>query len=179
MNTPDSENKTNTLTESPSATKQKLHAEGCECMSSASSTNDLIEKAKAAAGLTALALLASCKKDPDLLFEINPVELYGSAAEKDKLKNNEQYVSILYTNLFQQAIAAGDIFNLSNCFESIGDQELAREVLISNFFNDEGVQLPTVEEMNADMDAFVTDTYKRFFVRIPTEAERTWMKNFI
>ena len=62
---------------------------------------------------------------------------------------------------------------------SIGDQELGREVLISNFFNQVGVQMPTVEEMNVDVESFIEETYKRFFVRIPSEAEKTWVKNFI
>lgn len=129
--------------------------------------------------LAASVALASCKKDEDVLFEINDVELYSSAAEKDKQKNNQQYVSILYTNLFQSALSGNDVYNLNNCFYSIGDQDLAREVLISNFFNQVGVQLPTVDEMNADIEGFIENTFKRFFVRFPTEAEKTWIKNFI
>jgi|GEM_PF-280288 len=154
------------------------HISGCTC--EGHTTNHArMQTAAAVAGLTATALLASCKKEEDLLFEVNTVGLYSSAAEKDKMKSNEQYVSILYTNLFQQAISSSDVFSIANCFDSIGDQELAREVLISNFFNDDGVQLPTIEEMNADIETFIVDTFKRFFVRIPTEAEKTWVKNFI
>ncbi len=62
---------------------------------------------------------------------------------------------------------------------SIGDQELAREVLISNLFNTSSVQLPSQEEMMADLDGFIEETYKRFFVRLPSEGEKTWVKNFI
>jgi hypothetical protein len=51
--------------------------------------------------------------------------------------------------------------------------------LISNFFNDAGVQLPTVAEMNTNPDGFIEETYKRFFVRLPNEAEKTWVRNFI
>jgi hypothetical protein len=131
----------------------------------------------AAAVLTAG--LASCRKDNDALFEVNPVPLGGDAALKDKLKTNEQFVSILYTNLFQTGISSNRVFELNQCLDSIGDQELAREVLISNFFNDPNVQMPTTEQMNADVDAFIEDTYSRFFVRTPTEAEKTWVKNFI
>lgn len=131
----------------------------------------------AAAVLTAG--LASCRKENDALFEVNPVVLGGDNALKDKLKTNEQFVSILYTNLFQTGISSNRVFELNQCLDSIGDQELAREVLISNFFNDPGVQMPSVEDMNADIDAFIEDTYKRFFVRTPTEAEKTWVRNFI
>jgi hypothetical protein len=136
-----------------------------------------------AASIGALAavgvLLQSCQKEKEALFEINPVDLYSSAAEKDKEKTNAQYISILYTNLFQSAISSNQIFELDEAFRSIGDQEIAKEVLISNFFNNANVSLPTVEEMNADMDAFIIDTYKRFLLREPNEAEKLWVKNFI
>ena len=121
-----------------------------------------------------------CKKEPiDPHFELNNYELYPATAGKDKLKTNEQYVAILHANLFQTALSANDIFDLNNCIESIGDKELAREVIISNFMNKEGVQLPSEEEMDANIDQFIIDTYIRFLVRIPTEAEKTYLRNYI
>jgi hypothetical protein len=33
--------------------------------------------------------------------------------------------------------------------------------------------------MNADIDTFIDDTYVRFYVRFPTEAEKTYVRNFI
>jgi len=125
------------------------------------------------------ALLSSCKKDEEVLFELNNLELYPSAADKTKLKSNQQFVSILYTNLFQSAIPGSDVFELDALFKSIGDQDVAKEVLISNFFNQQGVNLPATEEMNADIDVFINEAYKRFFVREPNVAELTWVKNFI
>lgn len=140
--------------------------------------NNTLNGALAALALAATAV-ASCKKDKEGLFELNNVELYSSAAEKDKRKSNAQFISILHTNLFQLAISSGEVFELDEAFRSIGDQDLAREVLISNFFNETGVALPTVTEMNANLDLFVEETFKRFFVRTPNEAEKTWVKNFI
>jgi hypothetical protein len=137
--------------------------------------------------LTKLAVLAtaaatalqSCKKETNVMYELNEVALYNDSSEKTRMKTNEQFVSILFTNLFQSGISSDIVFELNECFLSIGDQELAREVLISNFFNQSGVQLPTVDEMNADLDGFIENTYRRFFVRNPSEGEKTWVKNFI
>lgn len=130
--------------------------------------------------LTACLLMAvACKKEPEPLFILNDVELYPNNAGKDKLKTNEQYVAILHANLFQTALSANEIFEINNCIESIGDKELAREVIISNFMNDEDVQIPSVEAMEADINAFITETYVRFFVRYPSEAEKTYLRNFI
>lgn len=134
----------------------------------------------AIAAITAVStLLTACRKEEVGLYELNEIPLAGSSANKDKQKTNQQFVSILYTNLFQTALSGSDVFELDQLFQSLGDKEIAREVLISNFFNDPNVQLPTVQEMNADIDAFVENTYKRFFVRLPNEAEKTWVKNFI
>jgi len=126
-----------------------------------------------------LFFFAGCKKEEKPTFEINNIELYPSSASKDKLKTNEQYVAILHANLFQTALSANEIFQINNLMESIGDKELAREVIISNFMNDEGVNLPSVEEMQGDVDQFIEDTYLRFYVRFPTEAEKKWMKGYI
>jgi hypothetical protein len=124
-------------------------------------------------------LMQSCKKEKEALFEINPVDLYSSAADKDKEKSNAQYISILFTNLFQSAISSNQVFELDEAFRSIGDQEIAKEVLISNFFNNAAVILPTAQEMNLDIDGFIVDTYKRFLLREPNEAEKLWVRNFI
>lgn len=123
---------------------------------------------------------AGCKKeiDPDR-YEVNPVELYSSIGEKTKEKSREQYVSILYTNLFQQALSGNELVEIIDCLESIGDKELGREVLISNFMNKPGVILPTDSVMRANPDEFIKDTYERFFVREPSQAEITWFRNFI
>ena len=125
------------------------------------------------------AFLVACKKEQVGEYVLNDVALSGASAEKDKLKSNQQFVSILYTNLFQTALPASSVFVLDQLFQSIGDKDLAKEVLISNFFNQIGVQLPTMQEMNADIDVFIDNTYKKFFVRLPNAAERSWVKNFI
>jgi hypothetical protein len=125
-------------------------------------------------------LFTACKKDltPDQ-YTVNEVNLYPGIGAKDKLKSQEQYISILYTNLFQQALSGNKLVQISDCLESIGDKELGREVLISNFMNDAGVVLPTDSVMRSNPDRFISQTYERFFVRNPSEAELTWIRNFI
>ena len=130
--------------------------------------------------MLALVLTTSgCRKKPDPLFVLNQVELYPNSASKTKLKSDQQWVAILHANLFQSALSAHELFEIGECIASIGDKELAREVIISNFMNDGGVIMPEEDEMRADLDAFINDTYTRFLVRYPTESERTWLKNYI
>ena len=121
----------------------------------------------------------ACKKEKEKLYDVNQIKLLPSGSGKAKLKTNEQYIAILYTNLFQKALSANQIFDISRTMESIGDQELAREVVISNFLNKQGVILPSHKEMWDDTDEFIIDTFNRFYVRNPTEAEKTYLKDYI
>ncbi len=124
--------------------------------------------------------VTSCKKEnDDTLYQVNEEELLPSNINKKRLKTNEQYVSILYANLFQKALSANKVYDISQCFESIGDKVVAREVLISNFMNKPDVLIPSITQMNANVEQFVIDTYKRFYIRLPTEAEKEYIKKSI
>lgn len=133
----------------------------------------------ASGSLLALALLfGGCKKEV-FVYEVDPVDLAQYDGNKDREKTNQEYAAILHANLFQTALSPGDLYKIDQCIQSIGDKQLAREVIISNFMNKPGVIIPTPEEMLADVDAFITATYNRFLVRNPTEAEKTWFRNTI
>ena len=98
-----------------------------------------------------------------------------------KEKTDSQWIAVLYTNVFQQALSAGDIYRAGQCITSIGDKELAREVIISNFLNYTSPmpQIPTNVDMRNDIDKFVKDTYERFLIRRPTEGEKQYFRNEI
>lgn len=131
--------------------------------------------------LTVILLLTSCKEDDKGQdeFVVNPITLLPPNAGKIKQKTDQQYVAILHANLFQIALSANQIFEISQCIESIGDKEVAREVIISNFMNKSGVKMPTNEVMRADLRKFITDTYNRFLVRNPTESEIEYFENYL
>jgi hypothetical protein len=140
-----------------------------------------MKELKLFAGVLIVSLfLFSCKKEitPDQ-YQVNEVELYPSINAKTKIKSREQYVSILYTNLFQQALSGNRLVQIIDCLESIGDKELGREVLVSNFMNEPSVILPSDSIMRAEPETFIRDTYERFFIRIPSEAEISYFRNLI
>lgn len=128
-----------------------------------------------------LVALFSCKEETkgDNEYAVNPVTSLPPNAGKTKQKTDQQYVAILHANLFQVALSANQVFEISQCIESIGDKEIAREVIISNFMNESGVKMSTSEEMRADLRTFIIDTYNRFLVRNPTEAEISYFENYI
>ena len=121
-------------------------------------------------------IFSSCKKDD--VYELNEINATSYNANKNKLKSAHQYISILYANLFQQALSANELVEISRCIQSIGDKQVAHEIVLSNFMNKESIIIPSDSLMRDDLNLFIEETYKRFFVRDITEAEREFFINF-
>jgi len=124
-------------------------------------------------------VFTSCKKEEDITYSVNQVNADSYNSGKDKLKSISQYISIVYANLFQKALPANELVEISNCIISIGDKEVANEIILSNFMNKTGVIMPSDSLMRSDVNTFLEETYKRFFIRDITEAEREYFKNFL
>lgn len=126
------------------------------------------------------AVFSSCKKqETKYEYEVNNENVLPANVSKTRVKTTDQYVAILYANLFQKALSSNNLFTISQCFESVGDQILARQILIANLMKKTGVIIPTVTAMNSNIEQFITDTYVRFYVRNPTESEKVYLKKMI
>ena len=161
-------------------------------------------------------VFSACKKEEDIIYDVNKVNANSYNSGKDKLKSISQYISILYANLFQEALSANELVEISNCIMSIGDKEVANEIVLSNFMNKPDVIMPTytrvieywdttfvtspqpltfvrylmcmdsssiyydpsVISIEPTLDGFLEETYKRFFIRNITEAEREYFIHF-
>jgi len=124
-------------------------------------------------------LWAGCSADPDVTYGLQPLTIESDLANKDRVKTVDQWISILYSDLFGTALGTAELYEIKQAFQSVGDQEIAREMLISNFMQQPNVLLPDALEMTQETDAFIEATYTRFLVRLPTEAEKTWMRQYI
>lgn len=129
-------------------------------------------------GLILMILFAACEKEY-YVYDINDVDITPLNSYKDKPKTHSQYISILYANMFQTAIGPNQMLQALKAIESIGDKQVAYDILVSKYMNDPNVKLPSNESMRSDPEGFIRDTYKRFLVRQPTEAELQWMINYI
>lgn len=126
------------------------------------------------------AVFSSCKKQEiKYEYEVNNENVLPANVSKTRVKTTDQYVAILYANLFQKALSSNNLFTISQCFESVGDQILARQILIANLMKKTGVIIPTATAMNSNIEQFITDTYVRFYVRNPTESEKVYLKKMI
>ncbi len=126
-----------------------------------------------------LLLAVSACKEKTYYYEVNEVTVLPNNSEKDKEKTVEQFISILYANIYQKAISPDQLVDLTELIASIGDKKIAYETILAKMITDPEVTFPSNAEMRADVGKFVTDTYKRFYVRLPTEAEKTYFTNYI
>ncbi|MDC3032317.1 hypothetical protein OA257_01830 [Bacteroidota bacterium] len=127
--------------------------------------------------LISFLLLFACNKQ-EPIYELNQINSSSYNANKNKLKSTMQYISILYANLFQTALSSNELVEITNCIESIGDKEVAHEIVLSNFMNSQQVLIPSDSLMRSDLNHFIEETYKRFYVRDITEAERKFFIDF-
>jgi hypothetical protein len=129
--------------------------------------------------LLLLILATACTKNERLSYGLLDQELYEDKTLKTKNKSESEYISILYTNLYQKPISPNELYKTQNVVYSIGDRTLAYEMLLSNYFNQGSVQIPSNNKMRSGLDSFILETYKRFYLRYPSEAEKTWFRNYI
>ncbi len=119
----------------------------------------------------------ACQKKTE--YRVVNTDSYGDNLNKNKAKSNIEYHSILTTNLFQKPSSVNELSRTDRVIQSCGDKSLINEVIISNYMNSNQVKLPTRRFMVDSTERFIEETYIRFFIRRPTEAERTWFRNYI
>ncbi len=141
-----------------------------------------------AAGACVLAIAGpSCKpveKDlviDDLVYGIDTIPVYASAAEKTRLKSESQFLGTAYANLYLQPIGSSTLNELALVRLANGDKGLIGELVLENFLNDPTAQatMPSNADMRADLDAFVESTYLRFFQRLPGAYEQVAVRRLI
>lgn len=138
--------------------------------------------------LTILSFSISCKKKDSNLYEINGITAVphgayegvdGIEGGKKKLKTIDQYVGVLYSNIFKRGITVNELNEARDAIYSVGDQQLAYEILVVNYLLRPDANLPSNEFVHAYPDSFLTQVYNDYFVRDISEVERTYLKNYI
>jgi len=129
--------------------------------------------------IIAILALVACSKEKKVVFVVVPEVVYEDKALKTKKKSDAEYISILYTNLYQTPISPNQLYKTQNTIFSIGDRTVATELVLSNYFNTQTIKIPSNTEMRSNVDSFINNTYKRFYLRFPSEGEKAFFKNYI
>lgn len=134
---------------------------------------------KISAVLLFMLSLAGCQKEEVKVFEVEQITLYNSASEKKNLKSDAQFLSILYTDLFGISITAQEMSILARSYNSFGDKSLVIDMLIRTMLVSGTAEVPSNTAMRADIEGFVAQAFKRFYVRNATAQEVWFFNNLI
>jgi hypothetical protein len=113
------------------------------------------------------------------LYEVDEVEVAQPGVEKNKLKSDLEFISLAYSDLFGTTLNDNQLLALVQGYNAVGDKGLIADVIIRNFLNSPGADVPTAQQMRADISAFVQQTYKRFYVREASAYELWFFENLI
>ena len=136
--------------------------------------------------LALMMLFIACKKETvetqvydNVIYQVDSTRLYGSSAEKNKQKTPTQYISILFSDLYNKTISSNELSELNELNLAIGDKTMANELTLSHYLKTPFVDKPTDAEMRADVKTFVSFVYLKFYQRYPTEYEQRYLTDII
>ncbi len=129
--------------------------------------------------LLLVSVLSSCKKDTDFIYGVDDVNIHKPDPNKPNVKSTFTFISIAYSDLFGANISQTQLVELQTAYAAFGDQRLIEQLIIKNFVNDGGIDIPTQAEMNANVQQFIKDSYVKFFNRLPNEFELWHIENEI
>ena len=130
-------------------------------------------------GLIATCMLMSCQSDKLYLYEVNPVEVKQAGVEKQNLKSDLEFLSLAYADLFGKTLPDALLNSMIAAYASVGDKSLMADIIIRNLLNSPDANVPDDADMRADVRGFITETYKKFYVREPGEYELWYFENLI
>lgn len=122
------------------------------------------------------------------VFELEDVRVGNQKVSKTNAKSDIEYLSVAYSDLFGETISAEELNLRLNTYVAVGDKQAVMDMFIRNMLNIDESSLacdapsrvvPCAETMKNAPDAFITDTYKKFFVREPSQYEREFWKRKI
>ncbi len=127
--------------------------------------------------LLLVSFLSSCKKDTDFIYGVTDVNVQKPDANKPNVKTTFTFISIAYSDLFGANISQTQLVEIQTAYVAFGDQRLIEQMIIKNFLNDGGADIPTQTEMSANVQQFIKDSYVKFFNRLPNEFELWHIEN--
>lgn len=138
--------------------------------------------------LLLLLFLSGCKTETlivqetvvdNYIYGVDGESVYTSNVEKTLQKSPDQYLSILYANLFQTPIPANILAITGEVRLATGDKQLADELILNAMVNVGIAVIPTNQAMRSNVVGFIEATYRRFFLRDPSPYELYELKALI
>jgi hypothetical protein len=118
----------------------------------------------------------ACKKENIFIYDVEDVKVSRSNSTKENLKNEIEFISIAYADVFGTSPNQSSLNALSVIYLSFGDKKLIEDLIIKNMLNNSGAQIPSDTEMRADIEVFIRNAYLKLYNRQPDEFE-LWKLN--
>ena len=124
--------------------------------------------------------LFSCKKENNVIYQLDDVTIENNAANKDHLKTTTEFISIAYSDIFGTVISTNKLADLTTIYKAFGDKYLIEEMVIKNFLNEPPSLIPEIDRTSeSTIENFVTNTYNKIYNRNPDEYELWFVKDMI
>jgi hypothetical protein len=122
-------------------------------------------------------LTSSCKKD--YVYEVEDVTVSQDDGEKNNVKTTTEFISIVYSDLFNTNIPTNTLVNLQTAYDAFGDKKLIEDRIVRHLLDSSAVQIPVDATMRANIPLFVDETILKFFNRTPDAFEKYFISNII
>ncbi|MCX6183172.1 MAG: hypothetical protein NT150_14755 [Bacteroidetes bacterium] len=120
----------------------------------------------------------SCKKEEEkYVYAVNSKTISEAGVQKPSVKTNTEFISITYTDIFGTTVPATQLTKLQTGYLAFGDKGVLEDLLIRNFLNKSGKNLPAA--IGSDVKLFISDAYKKIYNRLPNEYEIYYLENLI
>jgi hypothetical protein len=121
-----------------------------------------------------------CKEtSKEYIYELKDVNIKQDQANKKFSKSDIEYISVVYSDLFNKTISTDEINKLLRLYTASGDKQTIMDMVIRTFLNRPDVVVPSSVDMRADVNRFVEECYKKFYLREPTAYERHYFTEMI
>ncbi|MFT6747837.1 MAG: hypothetical protein ACJAZ2_002194 [Glaciecola sp.] len=122
----------------------------------------------------------SCKKtETKTVYQVQEVFVDQPGADKPNVKKSTEYISIAYSDLFQQSIPTELLDELTASYVAFADVTIIEDLIVKSFLNDADAVVPTDAEMRADIPGFVKTCYNQFYGREATGQEAWFLQQLI
>lgn len=112
-------------------------------------------------------------------YEIDPVQVGNSGADKTQRKSDLQLISIMFSDVFSKAITQNDLQQLADAYNSFGDKQVIIDRITWRFLNDPQADLPADTELLTSSEEVIGALYERYLSRTPGEMELWYYQNWI
>lgn len=130
--------------------------------------------------LLSVFFLWACKPTENIyLYEVNDVSVTQSGIDKKNPKSDLEFISLAYSDLFGKTIPENSLQSMVLAYNAMGDKALIADLIIRNMLNSPEADVPTNQEMRADVEGFIVATFKKFYVREPGEYELWYFRSLI